>query len=158
MRQRNTPADKVAWLRVRALYLVFLAAVVGVGLVAILEGGRLGLYAEGVAGPGLLPVLLGCVLAVAAVMALRSRPTEASERSECRRSWATAAGIAAYIGLVYFAGFLLASAVFVVAIMYALGRHRYRVMLLTSGLVVALVYLIFLQWLHIPLPAGPWNL
>ncbi len=61
---------------------------------------------------------------------------------------------AAYIFLLDAIGYFPATLVYAIAAMRGLGLRRWPIILLSSGLFLIVVTVIFLWWLKIPLPEG----
>lgn len=135
-------------------------AAVLVGLVAIVEGVRLGEDTL-TGGPGsrFLPVVLGSIIAVlGSVIALRpapGRPAEAPAAAGGRlRIGATLVGLVLYALAFERVGFLLSTATFVALLLAFYGERRWPMVLGVALGIAGVTYAVFAVWLRVPLPPG----
>ena len=116
---------------------------------------------EGTIGPGAWPRILSVVMAVLAVLLLLQSLKDASAK-ESPFSWGPGlkrvlAGIfvlAVFCVVLYFFGFMIASAVMIPAVMLLFGEKRPLILLATTVGVLLFVYVIFAMVLNLPLPHG----
>jgi hypothetical protein len=118
-------------------------------------------WGENGPGPAFLPFWLGLVMAVLAALlllgALRSRdPGEAwLPRGDGLRRLALVIGATvAFVVLLPWLGMALSTALFIVALMRLLERHRWTLSLAVAIGITALNYLVFTYWLKVPFPVG----
>lgn len=131
-----------------ALGLVFVALGLGVAWMAREYRGASGTY----------PMVLGLILALCGglvgVRALRIPATAQRTLVEAPTAFIIALGIAtAYVALVVPLGFYTASALLMLALPTALGFRRPAYALVTAGVFMTLVWLVFSLLLEKPLPA-----
>jgi putative tricarboxylic transport membrane protein len=147
--------------RIAAILFLLLAVFV------IVEARALPQWDGNAPGPGFLPFWLGVLLACgAAAMLARTiaggaarRVTEAGELLPDR---ATAIRLAIVVGLTSAAavltliiGLVLASAVFMAATLAYLRPAHRRTNWIAALMTPVVVWLLFIRWLGVPLPAGP---
>ncbi len=129
----------------------------------IVEAAKMPFMAGKTPGSGWLPLILGALMALLAVLLFISGTVRAAS-ADSTVSWPTGNGLvnnaAILIGLVIAvlileaAGFLAASLVFLFALFTILGRYRLIYSLAASVIASLILYCVFRVWLDIPLPAG----
>jgi putative tricarboxylic transport membrane protein len=119
-------------------------------------------YADrGAPGPGFLPfwvslgiVVLGAILTVQAVRAGPPANIEWPDRLGWHRILYLIGGFLAFLLVIRFIGFTLASMLFIGVVSYLLGMRRWIVLLPVSVGVGLFLHLVFDTWLRISLPVG----
>ena len=112
-------------------------------------------------GPGSWPTVLACLMGFLSILLLIQSLVDKSGReapfkpgAELKRVCVGIAILAVFCALLYFVGFMIASAFMVPAVMLLMGEKRLPVLAgLTVGVLVA-VYIIFSVALKLPLPQG----
>lgn len=112
-------------------------------------------------GPGSWPKVLACLMGFLSILLLIQSLVDKSGReapfkpgAELKRVCVGIAILAVFCALLYFVGFMIASAFMVPAVMLLMGEKRLPVLAgLTVGVLVA-VYIIFSVALKLPLPQG----
>lgn len=112
-------------------------------------------------GPGSWPKVLACLMGFLSILLLIQSLGDKSGReapfkpgAELKRVCIGIAILAVFCALLYFVGFMIASAFMVPAVMLLMGEKRLPVLAgLTVG-VLAAVYIIFSVALKLPLPQG----
>lgn len=110
-------------------------------------------------GPGFLPFWLGVLLAAASAVvigrsaAVPGAPPLADRASATRVAVVTGLTAAA-VGLSLAIGLVLATGVFMLAALSYLRPGRLRANLVIGTLTPLVVWLLFVRWLGVPLPAG----
>lgn len=142
-----------------------------VGAVAALIGSGYGFTTDnGQIGAGFMPVVLGVVMAVLAVVATLRRPpdadagagTEESDIDVLGRSQRQRNGmLALVVGLLFLAlllvpvtGLLIALGLLVVAIATIVERRHILAALLVGAIAIAVVHVVFAVLLKVPMPTG----
>ena len=64
------------------------------------------------------------------------------------------AAIALYVLAIQIIGFFVASGVFVIAMMFYLGERKPATYALAASSILVFYYVLFIRFLHVPLPAG----
>lgn len=140
--------------------IVFLA----VGIVATWSANDLSMGSVKLLGPGALPTLLGIVMVLLAIVLIAQALGAASKQrsdEEAPESWGrtrvafVAALIALYIAILPLAGFLVASAILMVAL-YATGTGRlFSLFPFVAGILTSTAaYVLFVMILGVRLPSG----
>jgi hypothetical protein len=118
-------------------------------------------WGENGPGPAFLPFWLGLVMALLATLllvgALRSRDAGQAwlPRGDGLRRLALVIGASvAFVVLLPLLGMALSTALFIVALMRLLERHRWMLSLAVAIGITALNYLVFTYWLKVPFPVG----
>ncbi len=131
------------------------AAVVVLGVAALVGSAALGTGTASRPGPGTWPLLVSIVLVVLGVaLLLTSRRTSDAERFS-RASWLVLAGIATMVGFVVVIsviGFEIPAALLCFVWLKFLGRESWRMSVITSLAVVVGFYLVFVAALAVPIP------
>ncbi len=113
---------------------------------------------EGGPGSGFLPFWLGLVMAGLALMLLlrRARVSETGfPRGEGRTRLLRVLGLTvAFVALLKPLGMVLATALYLAAVVRLLGRHRGWVAIAVGVVAAAFNYLVFAHWLRVPFPQG----
>ena len=146
--------------QVAAAVLFLLAA--GVGAEAL----RLRSYTSLGPGPGFFPLWLAVILGVLSLLMFveaRRRPQAEpmpflATRDAYMRMAIVVAAITASVILLQPLGFRLTMLGMLLVVLFGLGRDHAIVKLATAGLGSFGVHYAFVQWLHIPLPRGPFGL
>ena len=114
---------------------------------------------DNVPGPGYFPTILSCVLiALSLILILTSR--EASDTplgifSRANSIVFVAAGVTlAYLGGLLVFGFLIATPLYLMAILRYFKMTKWRSLVMTSGITTAASYAIFTTVLEVQLPSG----
>jgi hypothetical protein len=141
----------------------------GFGAVWAVQSGHLRYWDDFAPGSGFLPFWLGMTLVVLAgavlVSSLRAERAQtggavevgAPAASQQVRVILIAAGLFACIGLFDWLGFTVSVALYLVFLIGIVERRPLTEAVLVGGGVAASLWLIFLKWLHVPLPIGPWG-
>jgi hypothetical protein len=137
-------------------------AVLTIGIVFLGAALRFPFLGEGIPGPGFLPVLIsfGIIASGLTLLAGALRGT----KTLVTPSWPSLAGWR-HVGLLLVAmaaafllldelGFLIATTLFMAAMIYALGERSWRMLLIVPPLSALALYLVFAVWLRVPLPKG----
>ncbi|MCC7429029.1 MAG: tripartite tricarboxylate transporter TctB family protein [Alphaproteobacteria bacterium] len=139
-------------------------ACLALGLFAMWEGRRLGLFAFGAAEPGLFPFLFGTLLALAATLAL-ARDTLATAApappprdggGSVRQTLVYLGALGAYVLLLGPLGFVVTTALALFALMAVAERMAWRRAALIACLAAAAAWMLFVRLLAVPLPVGHW--
>lgn len=146
--------------RIAAILLALLGGFV------VFEARRLPYWTANAPGPGFLPLWLGVLLAVAsAVLFARTRTAPRMrqkggappDRTAGMRLAAVVAFTAGTAALATAIGLVLASAVFMGVTLTLLRPGHTRANAAAVALTPILVWLLFVRWLGVPLPAGPFG-
>jgi putative tricarboxylic transport membrane protein len=116
----------------------------------------------GTPGPGFLPLLIaiGIIVCGGALLVSARRGTQVVGKP----SWPSLAGWW-HVALMLFAmaiafifleelGFLVATTLFMAAMIYVLGERSWRMLLTVPPLSALALYMVFAVWLRVPLPKG----
>ena len=121
-------------------------------------------WGENGPGPAFLPFWVGLVLALLAAMllvgAVRSREAGAPwlpDRTGLLRIGLVLGATIAYVGLLGVLGMTLATVLFLVVLVRWPDRQPWPVAISVAVAVAAANYLVFVRWLHVPLPEGPFG-
>ena len=117
------------------------------------------------AGTGLFPLSLGVLLMVLAslfLLNLRAQaPSPAQGQAATREAPESQRQMLLFLGAIILAtllldplGYPLSALLLLVTLLRILGTKQWRMNLLISGLTTVVAYLVFVQWLKIPLPMG----
>ncbi|MBI3003183.1 MAG: tripartite tricarboxylate transporter TctB family protein [candidate division NC10 bacterium] len=137
------------------------------GLAVVVGARRLPPEAEFGLGAAFLPFWIGVVITCLSVALLlpvrRGTPGEGegalpTDAAAWRRPGALLALLTAYVALLEPMGYVATTFGFLVFSMTVLGRRRWWVTVLTSGLATGALVALFRTWLKAPLPRGPWGL
>jgi len=136
--------------RVSAILLLAFSAVV------VFEARTLPYWTTNAPGPGFLPLWLGVLLAGGAI-ALMMRPASQTlpDRATAIRLTVVVAFTTAAAALGLIIGLVLASGIFMGATLTYLRPGHARTNVFTALLTPVVVWLLFVRWLAVPLPAGP---
>lgn len=110
-------------------------------------------------GPRLFPLVLGAlflgltVVFLAGVMTRRKAEDDSLDLPAQRRAWVIFGLLLAFVLVLPYAGFPIASVVFVFVVLTLLGYRTVLMNLLSAALMAAGFYLLFDMWLGVPLPA-----
>ena len=123
---------------------------------------RYAYWGENGPGPAFLPFWVGLVLGVLAMLqligALRSRdPGEPwlPDRTGLVRIGIVLGATVGYVALLGVLGMAIATALFLVVLMRWPDRQPWPTAVAVAVAVAALNYVVFVRWLHVPLPEGP---
>jgi putative tricarboxylic transport membrane protein len=114
-------------------------------------------------GPAFAPYLIagsGIVLSlILLVTALRGdgEPADWPDAVGGRRVLYTAIGLVLFVAALPYLGFAAAGIAFMLALLLLVLRRRLVPSLATTAITVAMVQGIFVQWLNVRLPTGPWG-
>jgi putative tricarboxylic transport membrane protein len=135
--------------------IVTAAAVVVLGVAALLGASALGVGSASEPGPGTWPLLISIMLVVlGVVLLLGARQTSDAEKFS-RASWLVLAGLASMVVFVLFIeviGFEIPAALLCFVWLRFLGRESWRLSVITSLAVVVGFYLVFVAALAVPIP------
>ncbi len=128
------------------------------GLLCLVEAVRVW---DGVGGTGFMPLLLGVLFAMLSLGLLISRPQPSElspiswpAKSVWQRIGMIFAVLVLYILLLPWAGYLLATTVFLTALVGVMGRVRWGYCLVFGVGVSAVTHVVFKTWLNMPFPSG----
>ena len=131
------------------------AAVVVLGVAALVGSAALGVGTARKPGPGTWPMLVSVLLVVlGAALLLIARRTHDAEKFT-RSGWLVLAGLATMVGFVAVInviGFEIPAALLCFVWLRFLGRESWRMSVITSLVVVAGFYLVFVAALAVPIP------
>ena len=135
------------------------------GLSAIVIAGMSGYayWSDYAPGPAFAPYLIagsGIVLSlILLVTALRGdgEPADWPDAVGGRRVLYTAIGLVLFVAALPYLGFAAAGVAFMLALLLLVLRRRLVPSLATTAITVAMVQGIFVQWLNVRLPIGPWG-
>jgi hypothetical protein len=121
-------------------------------------------WGPGGPGPAFVPFWLGLIMAGLALMMLvkslrNPAPGDAwLPRGEGLRAMLVVLGVTvAFVTLLRVVGMILGTALFVAALVWFLGRHRWWVIAAVAAGAAGFNYLVFVRWLRVPFPeAGIW--
>lgn len=138
----------------RRISLVCGAFLVALGAVALLETLRL---RDGWLGARLMPALVGGMLVLAGLAHGREPITPAAwpDRAASARVLAVLVLLALYVALLPSLGFLLATLLFALPLVRALGAMSWPLTLATAAVIALASHVVFKHWLGMPLPSGP---
>ncbi|WP_369135689.1 tripartite tricarboxylate transporter TctB family protein [Modestobacter sp. I12A-02662] len=135
--------------------LVIAAAVVVLGIVAVVGSGRLGLGSARVPDSGTWPLLVSILVVVLGIgLVAVARRTSDAERFT-RASWLVLAGLATmvvFVLVIEVIGFEIPAALLAFVWLRFLGGEGWRTSVLVSLGVVAAFYVIFVAALSVPIP------
>jgi len=121
-------------------------------------------WGENGPGPAFVPFWVGLVLAFLATLllvgALRSRdPGEPwlPDGTGLRRIGIVLGATVAYVALLGTLGMTIATALFLVVLVRWPDRQPWPLAIAVAIVVAALNYVVFVHWLHVPLPEGPFG-
>lgn len=134
----------------------------------VASGVGMGYWQGRIPGPGFAPIYIGVGLALAAlIMLLRPaltahrRDHPPADRAEARRELALALQIVAIAVaatlLTPWLGMMIAVGLLLLGLVKLLGGS-WRSAASTAVLLPALLYLLFVRWLQVPVPKGPWGI
>ena len=98
-------------------------------------------------------LVLGVIIALAAVLAFTSRETTALARIPAM-VWYSGAGLLAFMALIPLAGMLAAMFVFLYGLGWLWGERRYWLLLSSSILLTAAIWGVFVKGFGVQLPKG----
>ena len=131
------------------------AAIVLLGVAALIGSSSLGIGTASEPGPGTWPMIISILLVVlGGVLLLMARKTSDAEKFS-RGSWLVLAGLASMVGFVLVIeviGFEIPAALLCFVWLRFLGREGWRMSVITSLAVVAGFYLVFVAALSVPIP------
>ncbi len=139
---------------------VLLAVGVGYGWAITLLPDR---SLPGTPGPEFFPILiavglvgLAAALAIRGLLALRGQSRTPAGYSLPPRGWLALGGFAAYLVLLPFAGFAIASVPFFGGLMVLYGERRTPIIVLAAVALPLTLYMVFTTGFRILLPGGSW--
>ena len=131
------------------------AAIVVLGVAALIGSSSLGTGTASEPGPGTWPMIISILLVVlGGVLLLMVRKTSDAEKFS-RGSWLVLAGLASMVGFVLVIeviGFEIPAALLCFVWLRFLGREGWRLSVITSLAVVVGFYLVFVAALSVPIP------
>lgn len=134
----------------------------------IAEGVRMGYWQGRIPGPGFAPIWIGAGLALAALLLLLRRAPPAAigtERSTDSRGDAVREKVLVFeiagvtivaAALIPRAGMMAAVGLLLLALVKVL-RGSWRAALGAAIVLPVAFYLVFVRWLQVPIPKGPWG-
>jgi putative tricarboxylic transport membrane protein len=131
------------------------AAVVALGVAALIGASSLGIGGASQPGPGLWPLVVSVLLVVLGVALLLGARRSSDAEKFSRGSWLVLAGLASMVGFVAVIeviGFEIPAALLSFVWLRFLGREGWRMSIITSLVVVAGFYLVFVAALGVPIP------
>ncbi len=139
--------------------------VLAIGITAVLDARRYGIFGWGAAGPepGLYPFMLGIGVIVGSLVILgqtylRARRAEPAEPfippGALRPILSVAIPAALMLFLTEFIGLYLASGLYLAVYMRWIGKHRWITVAACSILIPLAGYIMFDKWFLIPVPEG----
>jgi hypothetical protein len=131
------------------------AAIVLLGVAALIGSSSLGTGSASEPGPGTWPMIISIMLIVlgGVLLAFARRSTDAEKFS--KGSWLVLAGLASMVGFVLVievVGFEIPAVLLCFVWLRFLGREGWRMSVITSLAVVAGFYLVFVAALSVPIP------
>ena len=121
-------------------------------------------WGENGPGPAFLPFWVGLVLALLATLllvgAMRSgNPGEPwlPDRTGLVRIGLVLGATIVYVALLGVLGMTIATALFLVVLVRWPDRQPWRTAIAVAIAVAAINYVVFVRWLHVPLPEGPFG-
>lgn len=138
-------------------------AMKGVGLLMLLlgaavawRGTQLGYINYRMPASGFFPFWDGLLLVVAGAALILSRRavTAIPKDIDVRKQLTAVALVAGYLLAISVLGTVVATVIYFVVALSVVGRHRWPVVALCTGLSLAIIYSSFELWLHIPLARG----
>lgn len=126
-------------------------------------------------GPGHFPAGLGILMGLLSLVLLvktflpRYATSKTDEPPQPKEDGAAEGGVgkknlivgfclfAAYVLVAPLTGFLPASVIFVFLMVRVIGRFRWVLSGLISIVITVFLWIVFVHWLSVPLPAGPWG-
>lgn len=130
-------------------------AVVVLGVAALIGASSLGTGTASQPGPGLWPLVISVLLVVLGVALLLGALRTADAEKFSRSAWLVLAGLATMVGFVAvieMIGFEIPAALLCFVWLRFLGREGWRMSIITSLVVVAGFYLVFVAALRVPIP------
>lgn len=124
------------------------------GLVAMWQSATLSFFAFGIPGPGFFPFGAALALALAGLsVCLVSRHVE-PDPITFTPSVLSMAAVAGYFALFAVLGVFAATLLYTVVVLCLLGRLPIRTALITAGVTLGLLWLVFEYWIGTPFPHG----
>lgn len=129
-----------------------------VGLYAMIVGTKLGLGQISDPQPGFFPFWSGAVIALLSALvvieALRGKCSDAEALGTIGKPAFMIASLAAYVAVLNLLGYLLATAVLAVLLLWVLGARKWWALALAALLIAGGSYTLFDRLLNVTLPAG----
>ncbi|MDO8598430.1 MAG: tripartite tricarboxylate transporter TctB family protein [Sulfuricaulis sp.] len=161
----NDPAedDSQHGVSTKAVEMVVAAAILVLGLVAMVDSRRVGAgWADDGPQAGYFPFYIGLILCFASAWTLWRTLFAGKDitgvfvsRKKLRLVLSVFIPSVIYVAATYFIGIYVASALFIGAFMYWHGRFPWTKIVPVSLLVPVAVFLLFEVWFLVPLPKGP---
>ena len=111
-------------------------------------------------GSGFLPLWLGVCLLVLSVIHVGSRlraPALAQRAGHWRKVVAVTLGLVVCVAVIELLGFVVAVGAYLLFLLRGVEKEPWRTSLGVSVGTIAVLFLLFRVWLHVPLPKGPWG-
>ena len=111
-------------------------------------------------GSGFLPLWLGVCLLVLSVIHVGSRlrvPASQQPAGHWRKVVAVTLGLTVCVAVIEPLGFVVAVGAYLLFLLRAVEKEPWRTSLGVSVGTIAVLFLLFRVWLHVPLPKGPWG-
>ncbi len=140
-------------------------AVIMLGLSAVVIAGLSGyaFWSDYAPGPAFAPyliagsgILLSLILLVAALRGDEER-ADWPDAVGGRRVLYTAVGLVLFVAALPYLGLAVSGVAFMLVLLLVVLRRRVVPSLVTTAITVAMVQGIFVQWLNVRLPTGPWG-
>lgn len=162
MNQVDATEPKSSGASVRTVEIVVALAIMGLGALVMSDSWRIGAtWASDGPQAGYFPfyvgaLMFGCAGVVLIQNALRKLPRQRFvDAGQFKAISALLAPTAVYIGVVYFLGIYIGSAIYLCYFMRVLGKYRWRVIMPVALGVPAVLFVLFEIWFLVPLPKGP---
>ncbi|HHT01235.1 MAG TPA: tripartite tricarboxylate transporter TctB family protein [Firmicutes bacterium] len=130
------------------------------GLVVVFEASKLPYWGAQGFGPGFVPlwsgvvIIVGGLLLFGAAWRMPADPPVTPDPAGKMRLLLTAGTVVVAALLMPYLGFAVSMFLLVAVLVRGLGKHSWLVVGISSFLTAAAVYLVFVRWLMVPLPAG----
>ena len=137
-----------------------LFSVAGMGLAAVLFLGAKDFPDRAASAARYIYFLAGVLAALSTIMLFRSKALAGQQERwirSPRNFFSTIVAMIGYGAAIPYLGFFLASALFMPALALLLGYRRPLFIAIGTGLIILFVYLVFVYFLGVPVPAGIWE-
>ncbi len=129
----------------------------------VFEALKMPLMAGKAPGSGWMPLMLGILMAFLAALLFLSaarrspsndKPVEWPKDKGLINNIGILVGLGICIALLQLVGYLISTFVFLLGLLFLLGRYNWKFATGTAAISTAILYWIFKIWLEIPLPPG----